>query len=144
MSSHFIWNLWDGPLASLTSFVWGDRVCMIVFVMTLLNEFCGLRGRHIFFSRSVVVSGGATTLCAGDYWLWTSIFTLNHFTIYNIGVLCWTYHVIIEILSSQLAASERRRLDVDAGWRCCIVVHATLFRRRVFAGYAEIWPWFVI
>ena len=37
-SGHFIWNLWNKPLASFISFVWNDHGCKILFIiMTLEN-----------------------------------------------------------------------------------------------------------
>ena len=33
MSGHFIWNLWNEPLASLINFIWNDHECNILFII---------------------------------------------------------------------------------------------------------------
>ena len=33
MSGHFIWNLWNEPLASFINFIWNDHECKILFII---------------------------------------------------------------------------------------------------------------
>ena len=43
-SGHFIWNLWNEPLASFINFVWNDHECKILFIIWLFKwDFIALK-----------------------------------------------------------------------------------------------------
>ena len=39
MSGHFIWTLWNKPLACFINFIWNDLDCNILFIIHLLNSY---------------------------------------------------------------------------------------------------------
>ena len=63
MSGHFIWNLWNEPLASFINFIWNDRSCKILFIIQLYyTGFYCLKSGHYFNRKHYVVTDVIMTL----------------------------------------------------------------------------------